>query len=87
MLRKLSDERWSYYVGECLPGDRQILFKLTLNLPCGRWATLVEQFGLQPELSKNREIQKLLQASVDKKETEIVRRADALYKRQSVGVR
>jgi len=81
VMRGLSEERWKYYLDECLLGDRRILLKLLNDKPRNRWTQLVEEFELQPEFVTNRSVKNLLQASLKKDNTRIVRIAKQIYQK------
>ena len=49
-LKRVSPERWMYYLADCLPADDRILYKLLLESPQTRWGALVEEFAL-PKLA------------------------------------
>jgi hypothetical protein len=63
ILRGLSQARWTYYLNECLPSDRQVLFKLTQEKPMSNWCDLVAEMGLSSDIVTDSLIQKLLEAS------------------------
>jgi len=78
ILRAVSDERWTYYLDECLPSDRRILFKLAYPEPCQRWVQLVRDFGLRPELATNNQVQNLLKAGCENEVGRVGKHAAAL---------
>jgi len=82
VLRSLSPERWTYYLDECLPADRQVLYKLTEGKPAARWLEAVEKFGLKPSLVRDRDVRALLKASNDKHRRELEGIARRLYTKQ-----
>jgi hypothetical protein len=64
LLGGLSSDRWHYYLEECLPYDRRILYKLadSGSKPQGRWADLVKEFDLVKISVKRATLRSLLQA-------------------------
>ena len=67
MLKKISDDRWQYYLNQALPGDTRILNKLIYSGPQSRWFELVKDYELSKLQIKNKAISKLIGASVKKK--------------------
>jgi len=64
-LKRISPERWMYYLSDCLPADERILYKLMQESPQTRWGVLVEEFGLPqlaPDLS-NKDVRNILTIS------------------------
>ncbi|WP_227318972.1 hypothetical protein [Cedecea davisae] len=65
LLERLTANQWEYYLKECLPGDELILQKLAwYGKPQSRWANLVKDFDLASKSFKNRNLTKLLDASI-----------------------
>jgi hypothetical protein len=63
LLRSLPQDRWEYFVAECLPGDTRLLYKLREEKPRARWIALAKEFKLADlEVKKNR-VRKFLKAS------------------------
>jgi hypothetical protein len=62
ILKRLSPERWVYYLDQCLPTDDRILYKLLSERPASRWSTLVEEFSLRDHLDdlRTKETRQLL---------------------------
>jgi hypothetical protein len=72
LLRRLSNNQWTYYLNECLPADELILQKLAwYDKPRERWMTLVEEFGLNDHSPKSNDVRRLLAASADKASNKI----------------
>jgi hypothetical protein len=46
ILRKISPDRWVYYLNDCFPTDERVLYKLCNTLPAERWCALVKEFDL-----------------------------------------
>ena len=78
ILKALSKERWEYYLGECLPGDRRILYKLTQRSPCVRWMELVGDLDLGPDLVNDPNIKTLLSSSRDRNEQRVRKAAEQI---------
>jgi len=67
MLKKISDDRWQYFLNQALPGDTRILNKLVYSAPQTIWFDLVEDMKLSELQIKNSVVAKLIKASVNKK--------------------
>ena len=67
LLSKLGNDRWRYYLGECLPADDVILEKLTFPNIIERWNQLVADYQLHSMNTKQKEVAKLLASSAEKK--------------------
>jgi hypothetical protein len=67
LLTNISNERWEYYLDECLPGDTRILSKLSQSGPRLRWFDLVSAFKLADMHVKNPRIRKLLEATKERR--------------------
>jgi len=79
MLSSLGEERWNYYLNDCLSTDEIILEKLTDSNIVKRWSELVTQFELEKIEIANAEIAKLVRNGA-KGKLELVRRfADSLF--------
>ncbi|MGB6822562.1 MAG: hypothetical protein WBE21_10820 [Candidatus Acidiferrales bacterium] len=75
VLRRLSSERWLYYLDSCLRADEAILEKLSLDRPFRRWVALVNDFGLKTIVqdAKDRYVKQLVQESEDSERPERAR--------------
>jgi hypothetical protein len=71
LLRKLSTDRWAYYLNNVLPGDTKVLDKLSSEKPLAKWLNIVKEFDLAALDIKNTTISSLIKASLDKKEIRI----------------
>ncbi len=47
ILKRVSRERWVYFLNDCLKTDDRILYKLQYEGPRSRWTVLVQEFGLE----------------------------------------
>lgn len=67
LLSGLSTDRWCYYLEECLPHDRRILFKLahSESKPRDRWIELVKEFDLGQVDIKRRIVKNLVRAGLE----------------------
>jgi len=83
VLQSLRPTQWEYYFNECLPRDRTILDKLSLeDKPIRRWKNIITEFiDISAVTLKNQDIEAVLSASVDNGDKEIMRRANALRSR------
>jgi hypothetical protein len=79
LLEQVSDDRWVYYLQDCLPSDSTVLAKLTDTEIIARWVTLCEAHKLS-ELELNAgDISRLVQASVKGKADQVRSLARKLY--------
>lgn len=46
ILKRVSKERWTYFLNDCLKVDDRILYKLRQENPRARWMELVSEFSL-----------------------------------------
>jgi hypothetical protein len=46
ILRRVSAERWTYFLNDCLKADDRILYKLLQDGPRARWVEVVQEFSL-----------------------------------------
>jgi hypothetical protein len=46
ILKRVSIERWVYFLTECLKNDDRVLYKLLEDGPRGRWIALIQEFSL-----------------------------------------
>src|SRR5207244_13633885 len=60
ILSGLTEQRWSYYVNECLPGDEIILGKLTDETIAARWIQIVAEENLAEIEVKDRVVKELI---------------------------
>lgn len=79
ILKKLSIDRWRYYLEQVLPADARILNKLAFySLPRKEWINMVEHYNLADLKVNNRDIEKLINESVAKKDSGVKRSAEIL---------
>lgn len=57
-----TNERWEYYLDDCLPSDARMLTKLAYEKPKARFTLLVNEFGLD-KLNLNGKARKLVDAA------------------------
>jgi hypothetical protein len=46
ILKRVSKERWTYFLNDCLKTDDRVLYKLQQDGPRSRWVELVKEFSL-----------------------------------------
>lgn len=66
ILDKISDDRWIYFLNDCLPSDERILFKLFIDSPVKKWCEIVKSYKLVSKAKdyvQNKNIIKLLKSS------------------------
>ena len=71
ILKKLSKDRWRFYLDEVLPNDERILEKLAYEKPRDRWMDVVKQQELGDLQVKNREVLRLIRAATGRKERDL----------------
>jgi len=77
MLKEFSDDRWKYYLNDCLPGDARVLNKLNYERPRKRFFDIVEKLKLDT-FALNGKIKKLLDAAKAKDMSKTVKAVDLL---------
>jgi hypothetical protein len=67
VLKRVSKERWLFYLDSCLRADDRILEKLISDTIYARWVSLVQEFelGSVAEDVKDRHVRELIQESKD----------------------
>ena len=78
MLKKLSGDRWRFYLDEVLPNNEPILRKLNYEKPRARWMELVESSKLAELQVKNDKVSKLITAATQKSDKNIEKQAKDL---------
>jgi hypothetical protein len=48
ILKRVSKERWLYFLNDCLKSDDRVLYKLLDDGPRARWIAVVQEFSLGP---------------------------------------
>lgn len=81
MLNKLGEVRWSYYINDCLPGDRIILAKLNDENISERWCELVKEYSLLVIETKDNLLHNLLKYGSESKKSLVTKAAYALLRR------
>jgi hypothetical protein len=83
-LKTLSIDRWGYYLNECLPTDRRILEKLSLDKPKNEWFLLINEYNLNEIHFTNVRIKKLIEYSHNGRVSEFEKTVKTLY--NSIGL-
>lgn len=78
MLNSLPRNRWEYFLSECLPGDLQILGKLSFAKPLAQWIDLVRDYKLADYQITNEKAKRLVQASKLEQRDIVIRLAQEL---------
>lgn len=74
ILSKLSEDRWSFYLNNAFPSDIRVLSKLTEEKPSAKWIKLASEFKFSNiQIKKNRSIEQLIKATIDKDVSKINR--------------
>jgi hypothetical protein len=85
MLDSISEDRWTYYLDECLPNDRLVLAKLQVDRPLDRWIeAVVGPHSLNAAAPKNPLVQELVAASRISSKDRARRAASRLYRASSI---
>ena len=71
LLKKLSSDRWSYYLNNVFPSDVRILNKLSSSKPRANWISLSKKFNLDNLDIKNNTVSQLIKASSGDKENKV----------------
>ena len=82
VLNKLGRDRWRYYLDQVLPTDSRILRKLMYDSPCKQWIEVVERYSLSDLPLKEREVSRLINMAVSKRDVDIkksARKLDSQY--------
>lgn len=79
ILDKLGRDRWRYYLDQVLPTDSRILGKLIYDSPCEQWIEVVERYSLSDLQLKEREVSRLIDMAVSKKNSDVKRSAQMLF--------
>ena len=81
ILSKLGKDRWRYYLDQVLSTDSRILEKLMDDSPCSQWLGVVERYNLSDLHPRERDVSKLIDAAVSKKDSEVKKSARKLLSR------
>ena len=67
ILKKVTTDRWLFYIDSCLRADERILEKLNYDKPFARWVGVVDEFDLEAVAgdSSDRDMKALVQESKD----------------------
>ena len=80
MLKKLSADRWAYYLNNVLPSDARILNKLADEKPRANWIEISNKFNLGDIEINNQVVRSLINASTEQKENKVFKLASKLLK-------
>ena len=81
MLSSLGEERWKYYLNDCLPADEVILEKLTDENIVKRWNDLVKEYELHEIEITHKTVIKLVRSAAEGKSDQVKSWATTMYKR------
>ncbi|WP_426732700.1 hypothetical protein [Myxococcus faecalis] len=79
LLQSLTEDRWSYYLNECLPADDTILGKLIDSKIAPRFVELVREFNLGNLLAKVPRVQRLLEFGTTGKPEAVMSEATRIF--------
>ena len=85
MLSRLGEQRWKYYLNDCLPGDEIILEKLTDSNVVERWCDIVTEYDLKSIEMTNLDIKKLVEDGFRKRTQQVLALAKTLLNRLTRG--
>ena len=80
-LRKLSKDRWQYYIDKILPGDEIILTKLQESNPRSRFISLVQNGFFNNMSFQNINVSKLIEGAIKGNEKIVKQISSTLYRR------
>lgn len=78
LLKRMSQDRWTYYLNNVLPSDTRVLNKLLEDKPLKHWITLNDDFTLDTLEINNTLVEQLLSATMSKKSARIKAKANNL---------
>lgn len=78
LLKKISPDRWEYYLNNVLPSETRILDKLLQEKPRNRWFNVVHEYQLHSLSLKNTLVSELLVASKQKSDQLLIKKTEKL---------
>lgn len=78
VLKKLSTDRWSYYLNNVFPSDARILNKISYDKPRNNWMTVSQKFKFADIDINNKKVNSIITASVERNENKVRRIANNL---------
>lgn len=81
IIDKFTDDRWRYYLNQCLAGDVRILNKLAFQKPRENWYSIVEKYKLNDLEIKDKLVAQLVAAAAAKSDTKLELARIALHKK------
>jgi hypothetical protein len=78
ILLSIGDDKWKFYLEDCLPADDVILEKLTDEVIAKRWVETIHNYCINVSSTKNKVLARLLKSTVERKPIQIVTYAEAL---------
>jgi hypothetical protein len=86
LFARLTNNQWEYYLNECLTNDQLILSKLAwYESPLDRWMELSKKYDFDDRVIKNRDVEKLINSSVEGNGAQVKAVASTLYNRAQSG--
>ena len=85
MLKKVSGDRWRFYLDEVLPSDVRILSKLEEDGPRKQWVRAVELYEWSGVSVRNEAVVRLLEATAQRRDGDIQKIARALGSKYYAG--
>lgn len=79
ILSGISKDRWSYYLNNVLPGDREILYKLLGGSPVDRWCEVTKEYNLDLIDCTNTLVTKILAAGRVGNKQNVIKHASKMY--------
>ena len=80
MLKKLSVERWAYYLNNVFPSDARILNKLVDDKPRTNWIEISNKFSFGNVEINNKVVKTLVEASLEQNDNKVSKLASKLLK-------
>jgi hypothetical protein len=81
VLKKVTPDRWAYYLNNAFPSDTRILTKILEDKPRTNWIQLVEDYKLHELDIKDNNISSLILASIKKESKRVEKSAELLIKK------
>ena len=79
ILKSFTNERWAYFLNECLPSDSRLIDKLFYEKPRARFMALAKEFKLGDLILEGRS-KKLIEAAVSSNEAKLIAAIEQIRK-------
>lgn len=79
LLDQFTQDRWEYYLSQCLPGDIRILDKLAYDKPCSNWFEIAKKYFKKLSI-RNKDVMLLVINSIEGNKSKVLIYRDNLMK-------